>query len=217
MSQPHTYTHSIYFVGIFYLLGSRLPFRAFSSRFVWVRSEHVTQEMYALQMKGCWESWFPFMHSQKWNCPATLFPKQNYNVLSPNSYTHISVGDLYFLGSVCLFCCSQICGPILGIYINRSQTHECRNWEWGHTIPFLGIQKLDFQHSVLVTQQCTNANNFQQQILIPQTSHTKSTINFISPDTKPDALRISVDCLFYIQWIEIENNIIKLFHKIKGT
>jgi hypothetical protein len=24
-----------------------------------------------------------------------LFPKQNYNVLSPNSYTHISVKDLY--------------------------------------------------------------------------------------------------------------------------
>jgi hypothetical protein len=24
-----------------------------------------------------------------------LFPKQNYNVLSPNSYTHISVRDLY--------------------------------------------------------------------------------------------------------------------------
>ncbi len=24
-----------------------------------------------------------------------LFPKQNYNVMSPNSYTHISVRDLY--------------------------------------------------------------------------------------------------------------------------
>ncbi len=24
-----------------------------------------------------------------------LFPKQNYNVLSPSSYTHISVRDLY--------------------------------------------------------------------------------------------------------------------------
>jgi hypothetical protein len=22
----------------------------------------------------------------------------------------------------------EICGPILGIYINRSQTHECGNW-----------------------------------------------------------------------------------------
>jgi hypothetical protein len=52
-----------------------------------------------LQMKGLWESninvWFPFMYSQKLNCAASLFPKQNSNVLSPNSYTHISVGDLY--------------------------------------------------------------------------------------------------------------------------
>jgi hypothetical protein len=26
---------------------------------------------------------------------VTVFPKQNYNALSPNSYTHISVRDLY--------------------------------------------------------------------------------------------------------------------------
>ncbi len=39
--------------------------------------------------------WFPFMYSQKWNCVASFFPQQNYNVLSPNFYTHISVRDLY--------------------------------------------------------------------------------------------------------------------------
>ncbi len=53
-------------------------------------------------MMGHWESdinvWFPFMYSQKWNYAASLFPKQNYNVLSPNSYTHISVRDLYISG-----------------------------------------------------------------------------------------------------------------------
>ncbi len=52
-------------------------------------------EYYALQMKGRWKSninvWFPFKYSQK--CKL-LFPKQNYNVLSPSSYTHISVRDL---------------------------------------------------------------------------------------------------------------------------
>ncbi len=41
-------------------------------------------------------------YSQKWNCAASLFPKQNYSIMfwlpSPNSYTHISVRD----------CCSQI-------------------------------------------------------------------------------------------------------------
>jgi hypothetical protein len=29
------------------------------------------------------------------NETVTVFPKQNFNVLSPNSYTHISVRDLY--------------------------------------------------------------------------------------------------------------------------
>ncbi len=28
------------------------------------------------------------------------------------------------------------------LYINRSQTHECGNWDWGRAIPFLGIQHL---------------------------------------------------------------------------
>jgi hypothetical protein len=59
-----------------------------------------------------------------------LFPKQNYNVQSPSSYTHISVRDLYI---------SRIGLPIplqenmwtdLGnTYINRKQTHERGNWD----------------------------------------------------------------------------------------
>jgi len=34
------------------------------------------------------------------------------------------------------------------IHINRSQTHECGNWNWGRAIPFLGIHKWDFRCSV---------------------------------------------------------------------
>ncbi len=58
-----------------------------------------------------------------------LAPKQNHNVLSPGSYAHISVRDLYI---------SRIDLPTLaagkyldrpGEYINRTQTHECGNWE----------------------------------------------------------------------------------------
>ncbi len=36
-----------------------------------------------------------FMYSQKLYCAASLFPKQNYNVLSPNFHKHVSVSDLY--------------------------------------------------------------------------------------------------------------------------
>ncbi len=47
---------------------------------------------------------------------------------------------VYSQGSVSLFCCRKICGPILGIYcINHWQKLECGNWDWGRAIPFLGI------------------------------------------------------------------------------
>ncbi len=103
--------------------------------------------------------WFWFMYSQKWNCAASLFPKQNCKVLSPKwncaaSFpipTFMYLWAIYILtGSVCLFCCSQIGRPALGIqYINRSQIHEWRNWERGREVSFLGIHKLDFRYSAL--------------------------------------------------------------------
>ncbi len=34
------------------------------------------------------------MDFQKWNCTASLFPKQNYNVLSPDFLIHVTVSDL---------------------------------------------------------------------------------------------------------------------------
>ncbi len=52
-----------------------------------------------------------------------------------------------FPGSVCLFCCRKICGPILGIY-KSLQTNECWNWDWGRAIPRKGIYKWDFRCSV---------------------------------------------------------------------
>ncbi len=85
----------------------------------------VEQIEYALQMKAWWESsinvGFPFKYSQQWNCAASLFPKQNYDVVSPSS-TLTCLWEIYiFPGLVCLFC-SQICGPILGIYESLTDT-----------------------------------------------------------------------------------------------
>ncbi len=94
----------------------------------------------ALQMKGGrWESninvWFPFMYSQKWNCAASLFPKQNYNVLSLNSYTHTSVRDLYISRiGLPILGCSQIYGPILGLYKSLTDTW-CGNWTEASQFP----------------------------------------------------------------------------------
>ncbi len=79
----------------------------------------------ALQMKVQvriqYNAWFWFMYSQKWNCAASLFPKQNYNVLSPNFHIDASVSDLYIPGSICLFC-SQIGRQIRGIYKSLTDT-----------------------------------------------------------------------------------------------
>ncbi len=50
---------------------------------------------------------------------------------------------------VCLFCWRKcVDRPILGEYINRSQTHEFGNWGWGRAIPRKGIYKRNCRCSV---------------------------------------------------------------------
>jgi hypothetical protein len=100
---------------------------------------------HTLQMKGRWESnlnvWFPLMYSQKWNC---YFQNRIIMFCLPVP-TLIYLWEIYiFPGSVCLFCCREICGPRSWEYINSSQTHECGNWDWGRAIPRKGIYKWDF-------------------------------------------------------------------------
>ncbi len=51
---------------------------------------------------------------------------------------------------ICLFC-GMIYVDRSWEYINRSQTHECGNWDWGRAIPRKGIHKWDFRCSALFT------------------------------------------------------------------
>jgi hypothetical protein len=80
-----------------------------------------------------------------------LFPKQNYNVLSPRSYTHISVSDLYI---------SRIDLPILlqgNMWTdsgNRSQIHECMNWDRGRTTGDMDESCLIPAHDELFLSNC---------------------------------------------------------------
>ncbi len=81
----------------------------------------------ALQMKGYWEFninvWFPFMYSPKWNC---YFQNRSIMFCLPVP-TFIYLREIYiFPGSVCLFCCREICVPILGIY---KHAHRHMNME----------------------------------------------------------------------------------------
>jgi hypothetical protein len=59
--------------------------------------------------------------------------------LSPNFHIHVSVSDLYIPRIGPHISCSKIGILILGIHINRSQTHECGDWDCGRAFPFLGI------------------------------------------------------------------------------
>ncbi len=99
-------------------------------------------------MKGRWESyiniWFPFISYQKWKC---YFQNRIIMFCVPVS-TLISLWEIYiFAGSVCLFCGREISWRSWK-YINRSQTYECGNWDWGRAIPWKGIHRWDFPCSV---------------------------------------------------------------------
>ena len=77
-----------------------------------------------------------FMYSQKWNCAAS-FPIS----------TFLYLWAIYILPrSVHLFSCKQ--NKRSWEYINRSPKHECRNWERGRAVSFLGIFVLNFWYSV---------------------------------------------------------------------
>ncbi len=68
------------------------------------------------------------MYAQKWNCVASLFPKQNYNVLPPNFLIYVSVSDLY-IPRIGLPTLLHLIDRPIQENINRWRIHVCRNWE----------------------------------------------------------------------------------------
>ncbi len=64
------------------------------------------------------------------NETARPFPKQNYNVLSPNFHIHVRICERFIYSE------------------DRSQIHERRNWERYRAASFLGIYKSAFRYSV---------------------------------------------------------------------
>ena len=69
-----------------------------------------------------------------WNCAASV-----------SLSTFMCLWAIYVL--VCLYSAAE--KYLSWEYINRSQTHECGNWDRGHAIPYLGTHKWDFRCSVL--------------------------------------------------------------------
>ncbi len=84
---------------------------------------------------------------------TSLFPPRESLVVTSrlgtgNSRTFFlrCVSDLH-ITIVCLFCCIAL-ADLSWEYINRSQIHECRNWEQGRAVPFLGIFLSNFRYSI---------------------------------------------------------------------
>jgi hypothetical protein len=79
-----------------------------------------------------------------------IFLEMKLRGLVPNFYIHVSVSDLYIptIGPQTQY--STLGGPIMEIK-NRSQIHECRNWERGRTTTFLRIFVSNFRYSVTQT------------------------------------------------------------------
>jgi hypothetical protein len=73
---------------------------------------------------------------------------QNYYVLSSNFHIHASVSYLYIsrIGLPILLQPNSQNVPGNTVY-NCSQVNECRNWERGRTVSFLGIHKPYFHYS----------------------------------------------------------------------
>jgi hypothetical protein len=86
------------------------------------------------------------IYSQKSNC-AALFPISIF----------IHLWAIYiFLGSLYIFCCSQIGRPIVGVYKSLTDIwNECRNWDWGRALSFLGKFFPDFWYSIFAVYSYT--------------------------------------------------------------
>ncbi len=102
-------------------------------------------------MKGWWEFninvWFRLCISRNESARPRYFQNRTIMFYLPIS-SFMYLWAIYICsGLVCLFCGRRKGRPIP--YINRSQTHECRNWERGRTVSFLGIHKLDYPYSAV--------------------------------------------------------------------
>ncbi len=91
-----------------------------------------------------------------------IFAGKELRGYSPNSYIHVSVSDLYI--PLIGLPNRKIGGPNVCIYKDRSQTHECGNWNWGRAIPWKGIHKCDFRCSVSLEMGLLLSSNFGREV-----------------------------------------------------
>ncbi len=106
-----------------FLILRRLAYFTFQFSAGWVIDNEVNPRWGPEQMKGRWQSninvLFPFMYYHKWNC----YFQNRMIMFSLQDPTLLYLWEIYiFPGSICLFCCREICGQILGTYKSLTDT-----------------------------------------------------------------------------------------------
>ncbi len=115
----------------------------------YARADFILQSGSTLQMKGRWQSninvWFSFMYYHKWNCyfqnRIIMFSLQDPTLI------YICKRFIYVQDRSAYSAAGKYVDRSWE-YINRSQIHECRNWDWGRAIPRKGIHNGYFLCSV---------------------------------------------------------------------
>ncbi len=74
-------------------------------------------------------------------------PRKGNVCLSPNFHIHVSVSDLYIPSIGHLFPAAEWADRSWE-YMNRTQKHECRNWDWGRAVSLLGIFVSNIRYSI---------------------------------------------------------------------
>ncbi len=119
-----------------------------SETFVWYRTlSPISYEFL------CWLSDYKYVLNM--HCKNKISKIQNKYTQKRNSAASVSITTFMCLWAIYIFprpVCKYSAAWKYVVrsweYKNRSQTHECGNWDWGRAIPFLEIHKWDFRCSV---------------------------------------------------------------------
>ncbi len=94
------------------------------------------------QAEVCW----PFLHCTENS--KQIFSEMNLCGLVPNFYIHVCERFIYSHDRSPISCIAFVDRSCE--YINRSQIHDCRNWNRGRAVSFLWIIVSNFRYSVCI-------------------------------------------------------------------
>jgi hypothetical protein len=115
----------IYLKAAFEVISSRIAFLYF----------YKTSD-FTVQQRCCYIVWLTCTSKILYRNSKRIYSQQMNRAATVPIPTFMFLCAIYiFPRLVCLFCCRKIDGQIVEM-CNGSQTHECRNWDWGRAVLF---------------------------------------------------------------------------------